>query len=103
MKAFWQQHAPSPPLTLTIALACVFVSGVLFTVADGLAANLLGYLLASAIPFTLVAFVRRESVRRFVNEGIYERRATRVGCVVTLLLGLLAAFAHAYLVARHYA
>ena len=93
----------SPEWFVAMAGTSVAASIVLFALGAGLGSNLAGYVLASILPFTLVAVARRDFAKRLVTAGVSERRGVRGACVAILALGLISVIVHAYLIAHHFA
>jgi len=93
----------SPTWMLWIAVASLVVSALLLALGPGLVVNLIGYLLASVVCFSLVALFRRASFARLVSIGIGLSRPTGSATVAIIVTGLFLVCIHAYLIARHYA
>jgi uncharacterized membrane protein YdjX (TVP38/TMEM64 family) len=87
---------------LWLAAGATVVSGATFALGLGVAINLVGYVLASLVAFTLVALFRRNSVRRLVQHGVVTAQGTQLVGLLILVLGLVVAALHAYRIARHY-
>jgi hypothetical protein len=93
----------SPLWMLWLAAAAVGVSLVMFALGEGLAPNILGYILGSVVAFTLVALFGRAARVRLFAAGIGTARAINQTAVVVLAVGLVSVALHAYFIARHYA
>jgi hypothetical protein len=73
-----------------------------FALGPGVAINVIGYVLASLVAFTLVALFRRNSVRRMAQHGVVTPQSTQLLGLLILVTGLVVAAFHAYRIARHY-
>jgi hypothetical protein len=79
---------PVAALSLTVGVALVPVGA-----SD---VHVVGYCLSSVIPFVLVAAQRREAIRVQAQHGVVRGRFERWIAATMLVIGLLAAGAHAW-------
>ena len=87
---------------LWLAGVAMVLSIAAFALGPGVAVNLVGYVLASLVAFTLVALFRRNSVRRMAQRGIITAQSTQLLGLLILVLGVVVAAFHAYQIARHF-
>jgi hypothetical protein len=92
----------SPLWMLWLAAAAVAASLAMFALGEGLATNILGYILGSVVAFTLVALFSRAARERLFTAGIGTARAVNQAAVAVLAIGVLSVALHAYFIARHY-
>lgn len=74
-------------------------AGALLLLGDGLVLHLVGYALACAVAFVLVALYRRHALRRLAAAGIGQTRGRHRLTVMLLVAGLLVGGVHAWIVA----
>lgn len=86
---------------LIAASASVLASAGLLAVGR-LGVHVAGYILASLVSFTCVAFFRRHATRRTLVAGIAMQRSAVVLSTAVLVLGLALAVAHAYAIGRQF-
>lgn len=87
---------------LALAGGSVLLSAVTIFLGDARATQLVGYLLAAPLPFTLVAFFRRHSSARLLSAGVGVPASVTSIAWLVLFAGFVSSIAHALLIARHY-
>jgi hypothetical protein len=87
----------SPPVLLW-AVASLAISAVLL-LAGGIFLNVLGYVFACLVPFTLVALYRRTSTQRMAISGVVPPAWVRSASSVIIGVGFGLALAHAWMIA----
>jgi hypothetical protein len=80
----------------------VAVSILLFVSVDNVALQVVGYVLACLVPFTLIALYRRSATRRMFAVGIGQSTTVNAAGGAILVAGLLSTIGHAWFIARHY-
>lgn len=97
----------APEILVGLAVAAVGASALICVSAVLLGSrpvptHALGYVLASVVPFTLVAVARRGANDREFEAGIPLARLAKILAFAVLAAGLLLAVAHAFYIARRY-
>lgn len=87
-------------LPLLIGAAGLVIAGV--TLAGGLVFQIIGYLSASLLLFTAVAWFRRGSFERAAREGIATSSGLNAAALLLLIAGFALAVTHAWKIAVHF-
>lgn len=95
-----QPEAGSPAWPLLLAGAGFFVG--LITLGGGVAFQILGYLSASLLLFTAVAWFRRSSYERALKDGVSTSSSFNAVALVLLVAGFALALVHAWNIAIHF-
>ena len=95
-----QSEGGAPVWPLLVA-AGGFVVGLL-TLGGGVALQILGYLSASLLLFTAVAWFRRNSYERALRHGVSTPSSLSAAALLLLLAGFALALVHAWNIAIHF-
>jgi hypothetical protein len=95
------ERSVASPTWLLVVASLAVVCGFGALALDGVLAHVIGYALASLLPFTIVAMFRRQSVERLMVVGLPPSREANTGAVLILVIGFLCSVLHAWFIARH--
>jgi hypothetical protein len=79
----------------TVLLSALLLSGGVFL-------HFTGYLLASVVTFTLIAFFRKRSLQHSLSAGIGVSRSVNLVAGGILVVGFLVSIAHSWFIASHF-